>query len=877
MSPTSGPAPGADAQGEGGVAVDTVGGRQIRLAVRGMTCASCVRRVERALSAIEGVENASVNLATEEATVTASGVDVGALREAVDGAGYEIRLPGGDAAEETHRDERERERVAEYALLRRRTVYAVATALVLVAAMPATRWLPGLEEIPTRILHPLFFVMALPVQLWAGAQFYAAAWRVGRHGSADMNTLIAAGTTAAFGYSVLATFAPGVFGAAGLETAVFFDTAAAIVALVLLGRLLEARAKVRTGEAVRRLIALRPRLARVWEEDEEYEIPVRAVRPGDIVIVRPAEQIPADGEVVGGSSAVDESMLTGESLPLAKSAGDPVFGATLNTTGVLRVRATAIGADSALAHIIRLVEEAQGSKAPIQALVDRVAAVFVPVVFAVAAITFAAWLIRGPDAAPTLAILNAVAVLIVACPCALGLATPTAIMVGIGRGAQDGILIRSAEALERAHQIDTVVLDKTGTITEGRPEVTGIERVPGATGDQPIGENDLMRLVASAERGSEHPYAGAVLREAERRGLTLAWPEHFTAIPGRGLEATVEGRLLLVGTAELLASRGAGRDSLADRIEAATADGETPLLVAVDGEVAGLITVADPVRATARAGIARLRERGVDVVMLTGDRHEAARAVARSVGIDRVIRPRPAGGEDAHRARVAGGGARRRDGRRRHKRRAGPRPSRRRYRDRNRHGCGAGDGRGDADARRHRGRRRSDRPLTRNDPYDAAEPRLGLRLQRGTDPRRRRDRLPRARAARPGRRAARASADPRRARLPEPDRRRRRDGDQLGVGDVELAPPAFPASGPELTAATPDAGAGRTRSRRRPPTIVRRRGGETADAAGLNPAAAPAACGFESHPRPPGAHAHLLPGSGLGSETTTACRMGATR
>ncbi len=637
MTPTSGPAPGAGAQGEAGVAVDTVGGRQIRLAVRGMTCASCVRRVERALSAVDGVERASVNLATEEATVTASGVDVGTLREAVDGAGYEIRLAGGDAADEGHRDEFERERAADYALLRRRTVYAVATAAVLVAAMPATRWLPGLDEIPARILHPLFFAMALPVQLWAGAQFYTGAWRVGRHGSADMNTLIAAGTTAAFGYSVLATFAPGVFRAAGIQSAVFFDTAAAIVALVLLGRLLEARAKVRTGEAVRRLIALRPRLARVWEDGDEYEIPVRAVQPGDIVIVRPAEQIPVDGDVIDGSSAVDESMLTGESLPLAKSAGDPVFGATLNTTGVLRVRATAVGADSALAHIIRLVEEAQGSKAPIQALVDRVAAVFVPAVFAVAAITFAAWLIGGPEPAPTLAILNAVAVLIVACPCALGLATPTAIMVGIGRGAQDGILIRSAEALERAHHVDTVVLDKTGTITEGRPKVTGIERVPGATGGQPIGENDLMRLVASAERGSEHPYAGAVLREAERRGLTLAWPEHFTAIPGRGVEATVEGRLLLVGTAELLASRGAGRDSLVDRIEAATADGETPLLVAVDGEVAGLITVADPVRATARAGIARLRARGVDVVMLTGDRHEAARAVARSVGIDRVI------------------------------------------------------------------------------------------------------------------------------------------------------------------------------------------------------------------------------------------------
>ncbi len=611
------------------------GGRQIRLAVRGMTCASCVRRVERALSGVTGVESASVNLATEEASVTASGVDVAALSAAVDGAGYEARLPGGEAAEEQERDALERERAAEYARLRRRTAYALASAIVLVAAMPATRWIPGLDAIPARVLHPLFFAIALPVQIWAGAQFYRAAWRVGRHGSADMNTLIAAGTTAAFGYSLLATFAPGLFRAAGVETAVYFDTAAAIIGLVLLGRLLEAGAKARTGEAVRRLIALRPRLARVWEEGEEYEIPVRAVRPGDIVIVRPAEQIPVDGEVLDGASSVDESMLTGESLPVAKAAGSPVFGATLNTTGVIRLRATAVGADSALARIIRLVEEAQGSKAPIQALVDRVAAVFVPAVLAAAAVTFAAWLLLGPDPALTLATLNAIAVLIVACPCALGLATPTAIMVGIGRGARDGILIRDAEALEQAHRIDTVVLDKTGTITAGRPELTGLR--PLAASAPRLDERELLRLAASAERGSEHPYAGAVLREAERRDLALAWPEHFRAIPGSGVEATVEGRRLLVGTAELLSGRGVDPAPLAGLAEAASAGGESALLVAVDGAAAGLLTVADPVRPTAREGIARLRARGIDVVMLTGDHRESALAVAGRVGIENVV------------------------------------------------------------------------------------------------------------------------------------------------------------------------------------------------------------------------------------------------
>lgn len=611
--------------------------RRIRFAVRGMSCASCVRRVERALSGVEGVGAASVNLATEEATVTASGVDVAALREAVDHAGYEIRIPGGGAGQDVERDGLERERHAEYRVLRRRTIYALATAVLLIVAMPATRLLPGLDEIPARVLHPFFFVVALPVQFWAGRQFYIGAWRVGRRGSADMNTLIAAGTTAAFGYSVVATFAPGVFEAAEIETAVFFDTAAAIVGLVLLGRLLEARAKSRTGEAIRRLIALRPRLARVWENGEEYEIPVRAVQPGDIVIVRPAEQLPVDGKVIEGLSAVDESMLTGEALPLVKSTGDTVFGATLNTTGVLRVRATAVGADSALAHIIRLVEEAQGSKAPIQALVDRVATIFVPVVLAVAALTFVAWLARGPEPALTLAILNAVAVLIVACPCALGLATPTAIMVGIGRGAQNGILIRSADALERAHHVDVVVLDKTGTITNGRPEVTAIERVPDTPGGTAIEENELVRLVASAERGSEHPYAGALLREAARRSLQLTWPSRFTAIPGLGVEATVDGRALLVGTAELLASRGTHGATFAGRTEEAAAWGETPILAAVDGETAGLFTVADPVRPTASDGVARLRTLGIDVVMLTGDQHETAAAVAGRVGIDRVV------------------------------------------------------------------------------------------------------------------------------------------------------------------------------------------------------------------------------------------------
>ena len=566
---------------------------ELRLPIRGMTCASCVRRVERALAAVPGVESASVNLATEAATVSASGAPLAALREAVERSGYELRLPGDRDEAEADGDGVEAERRAEQAALLRRALLAGLAAVVLVSAMGWTR-LPGLEDVSARVWHPLFFALASPVQLWAAWRIHAAALRAARHGVATMDTLISLGTSAAYGYSLLATFAPGLFeGARGLEPNVYFDTAAAIVALVLGGRLLEARAKAKSAQALRSLIELRPRLARVLEGDEEYEIPIGAVQPGDIVIVRPGEQLPVDGEVVAGASAVDESMLTGESLPVAKREGDPVYGATQNTTGALRVRATALGADSALARIIALVEQAQGSKAPIQALVDRVAAVFVPVVIAVALLTLALWWALGPAPALTFALINAVTVLIVACPCALGLATPTAIMVGIGRGARAGLLIRDASALELARRVDTVLLDKTGTLTEGQPEVASIVAARG------IEEDELLRLLATAERGSEHPLAGAIEREAARRGLALGQPDALEAEPGRGIVAAVEGREVVAGSLELLASRGAAAEGLARDFEAAAARGETPIAVAIDGEAAGVVGVSDRLRADA--------------------------------------------------------------------------------------------------------------------------------------------------------------------------------------------------------------------------------------------------------------------------------------
>ncbi len=606
---------------------------ELRLPVRGMTCASCVRRVERALVAVPGVESASVNLATEEATVAVAATPLAALREAVTKAGYDVWLPGEGADEDEARDSLEAQRRAEYRELRTRTIFAGVVAALLIGAMGYTR-LPGLDAVPDRVWHPLFFVLATPVQYWAGWRFHVSAWRTARHGAADMHTLIAIGTSAAYWYSVLATFAPGLFAPeAGLRANVYFDTAAAIVALVLFGRLLEARAKASSSDAVRRLIELRPTLARVLEDGEEYEIPIAAVQPGDVVVVRPGERLPVDGEVIEGASAVDESMLTGESMPVAKGRGDAVYGATINTTGALQVRATAVGADSALARITKLVEFAQASKAPIQAMVDRVAAVFVPAVLVVAALTFVGWWALGPEPSLTFALINAVTVLIIACPCALGLATPTAIAVGIGRGAAAGVLIRDARALEQAHEVDAVALDKTGTLTEGRPEVASVEGLVSAL----AGEDELIRLLASAERGSEHPIASAISREAERRALDLAWPTDFRAEPGMGVVANVEGRTVAAGNAALLRAEGIDSGSLDEDAAEAAAQGETPLMVAIDGRLAGLVTVADPLRPTTPAAVIRLRALGIEPVMLTGDRRETAQAIAGEAGIARVV------------------------------------------------------------------------------------------------------------------------------------------------------------------------------------------------------------------------------------------------
>ncbi|MDR7423038.1 MAG: heavy metal translocating P-type ATPase [Armatimonadota bacterium] len=597
------------------------------IGVGGMSCASCVEAVERALRRTDGVLAASVNLATERATVDyipgATTVEV--LRRAVREAGYEPL-----AAEDTAADREAERRGRELTALRVRLVAAAALSLpILWGSLPHM----GLQVWAPSFLHHwvVQFLLATPVQVWAGWRFYRGMWAALRHRTADMNTLIAVGTSAAYGYSAAATFAPQWFTGGGLEPAVYYETAAIIIVFILLGRYLEALAKGRTSEAIRRLMGLRPRTAHVVRGGVEREVPVDEVVPGDLVVVRPGERIAVDGVVLDGASAVDESMITGESLPVDKAAGAEVIGGTINRTGTFRFRATRVGAETTLAQIIRLVEEAQGSKAPIQRLADRVAAYFVPAVIGVALVTGAVWLAFGPHPALTYALLNFVAVLIIACPCALGLATPTAIMVGTGRGAEAGILIRGGEALEIAHRLTAVVLDKTGTLTRGAPRVTDVVTADG------VDAVELLRLVASAERRSEHPIGEAVVAHARGAGAALADVEQFRATPGGGIDAVVEGRRVLVGTSSLLAAAGIALDGLAAQADALAAGGKTPMIAAVDGRIAGVIAVADTLKPGSREVVAALRRMGLKVIMLTGDNRRTAEAVAREVGVDQVL------------------------------------------------------------------------------------------------------------------------------------------------------------------------------------------------------------------------------------------------
>ncbi|MDQ3793455.1 MAG: copper-translocating P-type ATPase, partial [Actinomycetota bacterium] len=516
----------------------------------------------------------------------------------------------------------------EYKKLRADFLLAAAlTALIFLGSLP--HMFGFMLPIPMGWLNPALLGLATPVQFWAGWRFYRGAWGALRHGQANMNTLVVMGTSAAYLYSAVATLAPQLFAAGRAD--VYFDTSALIITLILLGRLLETRAKGRTNEAIKRLAGLQARTARVVRDGEEVDVPVEDVVIGDVLVVRPGEKVPVDGRVVSGALAVDESMITGESIPVTKREGDEVIGATMNTSGSFRFEATNVGEETALHQIMRMVEEAQGSKAPIQRLADRISAVFVPAVIGVAAATFVVWLLLGPEPALTFALLNTVAVLIIACPCAMGLATPTSIMVGTGKGAESGILIRGGEALEGAHKLDTVVLDKTGTLTRGTPELVDVVVENG------IREEDLLRFVAVAERSSEHPLGEAIVRGAKDRGLPLSEAEEFEAVSGAGIRARVEGRGVLVGSRRFLSESGVSGDGLLPKAEELAREGKTPIFVAVDGRPAGLVAVADVVREESREAIERLHSLGLEVAMLTGDNRRTAEAIAQELGVDRVV------------------------------------------------------------------------------------------------------------------------------------------------------------------------------------------------------------------------------------------------
>jgi P-type Cu+ transporter len=685
---------------------------RVDLPVTGMTCAACARRVERRLGKTPGVRAATVNFATERATVEydpartglrrldeavreigygtagtslaefvvddsarASGTplvlenhlrrtpgvvaaefnlatmrvrvefletatDARALRRRVEELGYRVSdLTGGDPEASASREEQAR-RAERRDLARRFTVAAVLSLPVLVISMSHG----AVALFNVSWINYLQLALTAPVVFYSGAPFYRGAWAALRHGAADMNTLIATGTGAAFLYSLAATLAPRLVSTAGGASAmngmggapmtpVYFEAASVIIALILLGRLLEARAKGRTTDAIKKLLGLQARTARVVRADGRHEdVAVEALAPGDVILVRPGEKIPTDGVVIEGHSAVDESMLTGESLPVEKGPGDEVVGATLNRAGSFEFRATRVGRDTVLQQIVRMVEEAQGRRAPIARLADRVSAYFTPAVICVAVVTFVVWLFVAPaETRLATALVQAVSVLIIACPCALGLATPTAVMVGTGRGAESGVLFKGGEALETAHRIQTVVLDKTGTLTVGRPGVTDIVAAEG------FDETELLRLAASIERASEHPLGEAIVRRAEERGIEFARVENFSAVAGRGVLAEAEGRRVAVGNLRLLSESGIGLDGLSERAAELAARARTPVFVAVDGRAAGVVAVADEIKPEAKEAVAALKRLGLEVVMITGDNRRTATEVARAVGVERVL------------------------------------------------------------------------------------------------------------------------------------------------------------------------------------------------------------------------------------------------
>ena len=669
----------------------------IRIPVTGMTCAACQSRVQRTLQKQSGVADASVNLMMQNATVTYNpqAVSPQQLVEAIRDSGYGAALASPDQTAFEEQEARDAATAAEYRTLRTKAIVSVIIGIVAmvlsmplmgvampmsgssaqhVTADPFMQWamhvmnpalqrvLPWVYNIPTSVIPWCLLVLTLGVMGWAGREFYTRAWAAFRHHAADMNTLVAVGTGSAFVYSLIATVAPQPFLARGVAPDVYYEAVVIIIALILTGNMFEARAKTRTSSALRLLVNLRPKVARVVRADTEVDLPVEQLIEGDVVVVRPGERIPVDGEIVSGESAVDESMLTGESMPVSKRVGDRVIGATINRTGAFRFRATTLGSDSVLAQIVRLMRDAQGSRAPIQRVADRISSIFVPVILSLAVLTFMIWFVAVDQAPAVRAFAAAVAVLIIACPCAMGLAVPTAVMVATGKGAELGVLFKGGETLQRAGDITAVVLDKTGTVTAGQPIVTDIIAAPHSAFDHQIAEgtpvrrssdagmttDDLLSLVASLETHSEHPLADAIVQHARARGVAVQAPQAFESFTGRGALGVVDGFAVLVGNAQLLADYVIDIQPLLGTADMLAANGKTPMFVAIDGALAGLVAVADPIKDTSREAIARLRGLGLEVVMLTGDNKRTAQAIATAASIDRVIAGVLPAGKVAH-------------------------------------------------------------------------------------------------------------------------------------------------------------------------------------------------------------------------------------
>lgn len=605
---------------------------EITLAVVGLTDAASARSVSDSLNAVTGVVLAAVDLTTEQVSIEyfPATADLSALRAAVAGSDYSL----GDVIDDgkSHPDEAAR-RLSRLKELRIKVVASLVAAVIMMLTMQY-QTVSALEDLSPTGVNIFLLAIAVPIQFWAGKEFYSGAWGALKHRTSNMNTLIAIGTSVAFAYSVAATISRGTFESStlfgGHSTGTYYDVAAAIIGLILLGRFLEARARGRTSDAIKKLVGLQARTALVARGDELIETPLDNVLEGDEIVVRPGERIAVDGRIISGSTSVDESMLTGESIPVEKSAEDDVYAGTVNGNGGIRFTATGVGRETLLSQIIKMVEDAQGSRAPIQRLADVITARFVPAVLLIAAGVFITWTLIGPSPIYVNALLATVAVLVIACPCALGLATPTAVMVGMGQGAENGILIRNAEALETAHKIQVVVLDKTGTLTEGRPRVASV-KVLG------ISEDELFEFASAVEQPSEHPLASAVLEEASARGLQIPPASEFEAISGRGVRGTVNNVMVLAGTATFLENEGVPTAEIEADVTALTTNGETPLIIARDGVLLGVIGVADRVKAEAPEAIAELKSLGIEPVMLTGDNRRTAEAVALQIGIDNVV------------------------------------------------------------------------------------------------------------------------------------------------------------------------------------------------------------------------------------------------